>query len=206
MSWPPRNKAAENIRNPADVFPIAGEWAADSRPDPDPLAALSDPDSCPDPDPIRRPLRSRFGISMAIRLAVLCSADDAADWLPGSEASVVQGCLGGRIAAPGGGFAGLMFFAVPSARGEGTRHPHLGNCTVTFGSLLVTTENKAVAGGRELMGSRRAFYGALRVNALIHRGLRKKAELGALTPMHTASGVCPAHIRCLSGVTGYVQR
>ena len=56
------------------------------------------------------------------------------------------------------------------------------------------------------MGSRRAFYGALRVNALIHRGLRKKAELGALTPMHAASGVCPAHIRCLSGVTGYVQR
>ncbi len=44
------------------------------------------------------------------------------------------------------------------------------------------------------MGSRRALYGALRVNVLIHRGLREKAELGPLTPMHAASGVCPAHI------------
>ncbi len=38
-----------------------------------------------------------------------------------------------------------------------TRHPQLGSCTATFGSLLVTTENKAVAGRRELMGSRRAL-------------------------------------------------
>jgi len=43
-------------------------------------------------------------------------------------------------------------------------------------------------------GSRRALYGVLRVNVLIHRGLREKAELEPLTPMHAASCVCPAHI------------
>ncbi len=46
------------------------------------------------------------------------------------------------------------------------------------------------------MGSRRALYGALRVNVLIHRGLREKAELGPLTPMHAAS----KFVRALSGV------
>ena len=46
------------------------------------------------------------------------------------------------------------------------------------------------------MGSRRALSGALRVNVLICRGLREDAESGPLTPMHAASGVCPAHIRC----------
>ena len=56
------------------------------------------------------------------------------------------------------------------------------------------------------MGSRRALYGVLRVNVLIHRGLREKAKLGPLTPMHAASGVCPAYIRRLSGVAGCVQQ
>ncbi len=87
-----------------------------------------------------------------------------------------------------------------------TRHPHFGSWLAPFGSLLVPTENKAVAGGRKLMGSRRALYGALRVNVLIHRGLREKAELGPLLTMHAASGVCPAHIRCLSDVAGCVQQ
>ena len=38
-----------------------------------------------------------------------------------------------------------------------TRHPRLGAAQLPYGSLLVTTENKAVAGRRELMGSRRAL-------------------------------------------------
>jgi predicted RNA-binding protein with PUA domain len=35
--------------------------------------------------------------------------------------------------------------------------PLRGSCRATFGSLLVTTENKAVMGVGELMGSRRAL-------------------------------------------------
>ena len=122
-----------------------------------------------------------------------------------------MGASGGRS---GAGFVGMRCGngqsqkpAVLTHRVDATtRHPHLGNWLAPCGSLLVTTENKAVAGGRELMGSRRALYGVLRVNVLIHRGLREKAELEPLTPMHAASGVCPAHIRCLSGVAGCVQQ
>ena len=133
MSWPPRNKAAENIRNPADVFPIAGEWAADSRPDPDPLAALSDPDSCPDPDPIRRPLRSRFASRWRSDWRCFAVPMMPPIGCPEVRRCVVQGCLGGRIAAPGGGFAGLMFFAVPSAPGGGDTSSPIGELVSSLG-------------------------------------------------------------------------
>src|SRR5208282_970827 len=63
----------------------------------------------------------------------------------------------------------------------------------------VTTENKAVAGRRELMGSRRALQGALRVNVLIRRGLRVDAESGPLPPRVLLSGGRPGFVRRLSG-------
>ena len=56
-------------------------------------------------------------ISIAIRLAVLCDADDAPIGFPEARRWMVQGCQGTPIAAPGGGFAGLMFFALPTASG-----------------------------------------------------------------------------------------
>ena len=59
----------------------------------------------------------------------------------------------------------------------------------TFGSSLVTTENKAVAGRRELMGSRWALQSSLRVNMLIHRGLRVDAESEPVPSRVLLSGV-----------------
>ncbi len=73
-----------------------------------------------------------------------------------------------------------------------TRHPHLGNCTATFGSLLVTTENKAVAGVRELMGSRRGAVG---------RSARKRVEPSRVARESgtRAADTNARGIRCLSG-------
>ena len=73
-----------------------------------------------------------------------------------------------------------------------TRHPHLGNCTATFGSLLVTTENKAVAGVRELMGSRRGAVG---------RSARKRVEPSRVARESgtRAADANARGIRCLSG-------
>jgi len=116
---------------------------------------------------------------------------------------VVGVTRGWRMGAPGGR-SGAGFVGMRSGNGESqkpavlthrvdatTRHPHLGSWLAPCGSLLVTTENKAVAGGRELRGSRRALYGVLRVNVLIHRGLRESGIGAADT---NARG-----IRCLSG-------
>ena len=49
------------------------------------------------------------------------------------------------------------------------------------------------------MGSRRALHGALRVNALIRRGLRVDAESGPLLPRVLLSGARPGFVRRLSG-------
>src|SRR5208337_2617621 len=77
-----------------------------------------------------------------------------------------------------------------------TRHPRLGSWLASCGSLLVTTENKAVAGGRELMGSRKALYGALHVNVLICQGLRRMRHSG---PRARHPVVYPGFVRRLSG-------
>lgn len=93
-----------------------------------------------------------------------------------------------------GSVSGVRFFCRAShGGGRVTRHPHLGNCTATFGSLLVTAENKAVVGGRELMRSRRGAVG---------RSARKRVD-----PSRVAreSGIRAADtnargVRCLSGL------
>jgi hypothetical protein len=52
------------------------------------------------------------------------------------------------------------------------------------------------------MGSRRALYGALRVNVLIHRGLREDAESGPQTPRTRH----PVFVRRTSGVRSLTVR
>jgi hypothetical protein len=49
------------------------------------------------------------------------------------------------------------------------------------------------------MGSRWALQGALRVNMLIHRGLRVDAESGQLPPRVGLSGVRLGYVRRLCG-------
>jgi len=121
---------------------------------------------------------------------VLCGAD------PAPIRCAVSVARARRIGAPrgrcGAGWGQSQEPAVLRTGSRETRHPHLGNCTATFGSLLVTTENKAVAGGRELMGSRRGAVG---------RSARKRVEPSRVARESgtRAADTNARGIRCLSG-------
>ena len=114
---------------------------------------------------------------------------------------VVAWCQAGWCGALGGQFVGVSFYgASGTGRKVDTSSP-IGSCGYTVGSLLVTTENKAVAGRRELMGSRQALQGALRVNVLIGRGLHVDADRGRCQRL-CCCWVC---ISALSGVCAVVD-
>ncbi len=121
---------------------------------------------------------------------MLCGAD------PTPIRCAVSVARARRIGAPrgrcGAGWGQSQKPAVLRTGSRETRHPHLGNWLAPCGSLLVTTENKAVAGVRELMGSRRGAVG---------RSARKRVEPSRVARESgtRAADTNARGIRCLSG-------